>query len=148
MSVFALLRQGQAPSREQIGELLRAARGLKRAVERLARALEDEDCGSEDGAELAVLVTVAEYFSVAVDGLTGPKRYRDVTEARHVAMYLLLKDFRLRVTDIGRLLGGRDHSTVLHGIRKIERLLALDEATRDAISIIRTALDGRQIALS
>lgn len=71
----------------------------------------------------AVLNAVAKYFDLPPDALAGKSRTREIVEARHIAMYLLREDAQQRITEIGCLLGGRDHSTVIHGLRKIDTAL-------------------------
>ena len=67
----------------------------------------------------AIIEGVASYFTVPLASLSGPSRAKPIAEARHVAMYLLREDAQLPLKQIGRLLGGRDHSTVIHGCRKV-----------------------------
>jgi chromosomal replication initiator protein len=70
-----------------------------------------------------VLDAVSAYYSVTVEDLIGPRRSRNITIPRQMIMYLsrLLTDTSL--PKIGDMLGGRDHSTVLHGCAKIEGLM-------------------------
>ncbi|MCH8346073.1 MAG: chromosomal replication initiator protein DnaA [Chloroflexi bacterium] len=67
----------------------------------------------------AIIEGVARYFSVPLTSLPGPSRAKPIAEARHVAMYFLREDAQLPLKQIGRLLGNRDHSTVIHGCRKV-----------------------------
>lgn len=80
---------------------------------------------------------IAKAWRVRPESLSAKTRTRTVTEARHVAMYAMRKLLELPLTEIGRLFGGRDHSTVLYSIRKVERRMELDagfrERVRDAI---------------
>ena len=88
----------------------------------------------------AVLKATAEYFSLSPEALCGKSRAREIADARHIAMYLLREDAHLRTTDIGRTLGGRDHSTVIHGLRKVEAALAIDTQFPRQIAEIRALL--------
>ena len=74
----------------------------------------------------AVLKAVAEYSTLPLEAICGKSRAREIADARHITMYLLREDAHQRTTDIGRILGGRDHSTVIHGLRKVESALATD----------------------
>ena len=76
---------------------------------------------------------IAGAWRVRPESLTAKTRTRTVTEARHVAMYVTRKLLELPLTEIGRLYGGRDHSTVLYSIRKVERRMELDSAFRDRV---------------
>lgn len=67
----------------------------------------------------AVLVAVAVATGVAVETITGPRRLKSAANARHLAVYLLRRTSHLSYPEIGALLGGRDHSTIMHADRKI-----------------------------
>jgi chromosomal replication initiator protein len=88
----------------------------------------------------SVIKAVADYFDLPPDALNGKSRARDIAEARHITMYLLREAAQQRITDIGRLLGGRDHSTVIHGLRKIDNSLSNDPHLAGQIAEIRTLL--------
>jgi len=66
-----------------------------------------------------IIEGVAGYFNLPAAALASPSRAKAVAEARHIAMYLLREDAQLPLKLIGRLLGNRDHSTVIHGCRKV-----------------------------
>ena len=68
-----------------------------------------------------IINAVCSYYDVPRQALGGQGRGKRVTTARHVAMYLLRQDASQPLTQIGRLFGDRDHSTVLYACRKIER---------------------------
>ena len=88
----------------------------------------------------AVLEAVAQYFDFPSEALTGKSRAKEIAEARHIAMCLLRDDAHQRVTDIARLLGGRDHSTVIYGLRKMDQVLTTDPQFTRHIAEIRTLL--------
>ncbi len=88
----------------------------------------------------ALIRAVAEYFNVAPEALSSKSRAREIADARHIAMYLMRDDAHLRTTDIGRILGGRDHSTVIHGLRKVESALTMDSQFARQIAEIRALL--------
>ena len=68
-----------------------------------------------------ILEETAKYFGLGVEDLVSPSRSRPLTTARHVAMYLLRECTAMSYVRIGELFGGRDHSTVLHGVTKIDK---------------------------
>jgi chromosomal replication initiator protein len=70
--------------------------------------------------------SIAAGWRVRPESLTAKTRTRTVTEARHVAMYAMRKMLEMPLMEIGRCFGGRDHSTVLYSIRKVERRIELD----------------------
>lgn len=70
-----------------------------------------------------IMQEVASYFGLTLQDLTSPARRRSIVQARHVAMYLCRTLTDLSLPQIGSLFGGRDHTTVLHSIRKIDSSL-------------------------
>ena len=90
--------------------------------------------------ESAVLDDVSKYYQMDVATLKGRKRDRKTARARQVAMFLLREETNMGSTAIGRLLGGKDHSTVLHGCRTIENQQKVDDKLRLDILKIRESL--------
>ncbi len=72
--------------------------------------------------------------------MIGPGRRRSIVVPRQVAMLLLREETDSSLVQIGQLLGGRDHSTVLHGIEKMERQVENDSQLRSEILAIREQL--------
>jgi hypothetical protein len=66
---------------------------------------------------------VAKYFRLSVEDLCGPRRTRDLARPRQTAMYLARKLTGKTTLQIGKVFGGRDHSTVVHAVKQIERLV-------------------------
>ncbi|HEY8489816.1 MAG TPA: chromosomal replication initiator protein DnaA [Dehalococcoidia bacterium] len=89
----------------------------------------------------AILKAVAEFYQLTPEALRSKSRDKRLAWARHVAMYLLREDGQRPLTEIGRLLGGRDHSTVIHGCTKVEQALAEDLRLRQEVNEIRAALN-------
>ncbi len=85
---------------------------------------------------------VAEAFRVPVDGLVSKRRTKELTVPRQIAMYLIRELLQLPLVEIGRLFGGRDHSTVIHAIHKVEEDLRNDDALRAQVDQLRTRLEG------
>jgi len=83
---------------------------------------------------------VAAYFDVKLHDLKGPKRHRSVAHPRMVAMYLCRKLTSMSFPEIGSRFGGKDHSTVISAVRKIERLCTEDPALRSVVNTIETHL--------
>jgi chromosomal replication initiator protein len=111
-------------------------------VELAAAALEDvtSDLPPPVPTPEAILTAVSRHFSFSRQLLTGRDRARELTYARQIAMYLLREDARRPLAEIGRLLGGRDHATVLHGCTKITREFNLLPETRQHIECLRRTL--------
>jgi chromosomal replication initiator protein len=87
-----------------------------------------------------VIATVARYFGMATAALQGASRERAVAWARQIAMYLLREETSASLFQIGQQLGGRDHTTILHGCQKVDQAMAHNELARTDISAIRAAL--------
>jgi chromosomal replication initiator protein len=85
-----------------------------------------------------VMTLIHRYFNIKPQDLTGPRRQKELVMPRQIAMYLLYEDCHLPFEKVGSLLGGRDHTTILHGVEKIK--VAID---RDR-EIARIILDLRQ----
>jgi chromosomal replication initiator protein len=83
---------------------------------------------------------VAAYFDVKLPDLKGPRRHRVVAHPRMVAMYLTRKLTNMSYPEIGSRFGGKDHSTVISAVRKIERLCAEDAAVRSVVDTIESRL--------
>ncbi len=84
---------------------------------------------------------VASHFHVPPAALASKRRTKDLTTPRHLAMYLIKEMLGLPLVQIGHLFGGRDHSTVIHSIRKIEGLLLEDSAFNARVSALRKDLE-------
>jgi chromosomal replication initiation ATPase DnaA len=74
----------------------------------------------------AIVKAACQYFDYSLDDFLTPGRFKEVVHARHIAMYLARSLTDKSLAEVGRRLGGLDHSTVLHGCRKIKRLIAKD----------------------
>src|SRR5579871_1988751 len=88
----------------------------------------------------AVQREVAAYFDVKLHDLKGPKRHRAVAHPRMVAMYLARKLTNMSYPEIGSRFGGKDHSTVISAVRKIERLCGEDPSVRSVVSTLESHL--------
>ncbi|KFE34090.1 chromosomal replication initiator protein DnaA [Thioclava atlantica] len=85
---------------------------------------------------------VAEHYNVRLSDLVGPKRLRAIARPRQVAMFLAKSLTTRSLPDIGRRFGGRDHTTIMHGIRKIEELRATDSQLAEDIELLRRLLES------
>ncbi|MBD3764109.1 MAG: chromosomal replication initiator protein DnaA [Rhodobacterales bacterium] len=85
---------------------------------------------------------VAEHYNVRLSDLIGPKRVRTIARPRQIAMYLA-KQMTLRsLPEIGRRFGGRDHTTILYGVKKIEELISTDSQLADDLQLLRRMLEA------
>ena len=83
--------------------------------------------------EQKVINVVADYYNLAPNQLVGKVRTGQLALARHVAMYLIRINIDVPLNKIGNMFGGRDHTTVMNGISKVESMLKTDEALKAAI---------------
>lgn len=85
---------------------------------------------------------VAEHYNIRLSDMIGPKRLRAIARPRQVAMYLAKQLTPRSLPEIGRRFGGRDHTTIMHGVRKIEDLMATDSQLSDDLLRLKRALQG------
>jgi chromosomal replication initiator protein len=85
-----------------------------------------------------ILSTVAEFTGISVTEITGDKRSRPVVESRHLAMYLARELTDASLPKIGDRIGGRDHTTVLHAVDKITKLMRQDRDMYNRVQRITT----------
>ena len=85
---------------------------------------------------------VAEHYNIRLSDMIGPKRLRNIARPRQVAMYLSKQMTHRSLPEIGRRFGGRDHTTIMHGVRKIEELMAIDSQLSDDLQLLRRLLQG------
>ena len=85
---------------------------------------------------------VAEHYNIRLSEMIGPKRVRNFARPRQVAMYLCKQMTSRSLPEIGRRFGGRDHTTVMHGVKRIEELRIQDAQIADDLEILRRALES------
>ena len=89
---------------------------------------------------IQILNAVAIFYNVNFDDIIGRDRSKDISTPRQMAMYLVREETDASLPEIGTLLGGRDHTTVMHGCEKISNLIETDESTRRQFLSIRERL--------
>ena len=85
---------------------------------------------------------VAEHYGLKLNDMYSVRRSRNVARPRQVAMYLCKKLTPRSLPEIGRKFGGRDHTTVMHAVKKIEELIANDPSFADDVNTVRRVLKG------
>jgi len=89
--------------------------------------------------------TVAKYFSINKEELSGNKRSNDIAFPRQIAMYLCREIANMSYPQIGTDFGGRDHSTVMHGCKKIEKEIKEKSNTKLIVDSVKNIIvDGKQ----
>lgn len=86
---------------------------------------------------------VAEHYNIRLTDMHSARRARIVARPRQVAMYLAKQLTPRSLPEIGRKFGGRDHTTVIHAVRKVEELVGQDQGLRDDVELLRRMLQGQ-----
>ncbi|MBE5731637.1 MAG: chromosomal replication initiator protein DnaA [Clostridiales bacterium] len=95
----------------------------------------EEAVGAED-----VIDCTCKYFDVKKEDLLGKKRDKKIVEPRQICIYVISEMLPLPLTTIGEIMGGRDHTTVLHAKNKVASLLGKDERFDKAITDIKNMI--------
>ena len=85
---------------------------------------------------------VSDHYNIRLSDLIGPKRVRVFARPRQVAMYLCKQMTSRSLPEIGRRFGGRDHTTVMHGVRRIEELRQLDIQIAEDLELLQRTLES------
>ena len=85
---------------------------------------------------------VSEHYNIRLSDMIGPKRLRTYARPRQIAMYLSKNLTSRSLPEIGRRFGGRDHTTVMHGVKRIEELKIQDGQVAEDVEILRRALEA------
>jgi chromosomal replication initiation ATPase DnaA len=134
---------------EHITEELSHDAELRKTLEQLAK-----DAGATGGTQgdraplippthaQQLLASVADHFKVSVKALQSSSRKRSLVRKRQIAMYLIRRETRLSLPQIGIMFGHRHHTTVLHGLRRIENDLSREEKLRMTLERLARAAAG------
>jgi chromosomal replication initiator protein len=85
---------------------------------------------------------VAEHFNIKLADMQSPRRARQVARPRQIAMFLAKQLTTRSLPEIGRKFGGRDHTTVMHAVKKVEELCAADLGFAEDVDLLRRMLDA------
>lgn len=129
--LLGVLEKLKVTARTRPGPLDRAA---------VEDALADPDANNGRPIMDAIVAKVAAAFGVKPKDMLGPSRLRTVMVPRQVAMYLAREVGKLPLVRVGEAFGGRDHSTVLHALRKVEVALAADAELAGKVRQLRAEL--------
>ena len=112
-----------------------AERVIKRAVK-----VDDKPLTIDD-----IVETVCHHYNVTVTAVNSKSRKRDYVVARQVTMYLAQKYTKMPASRIGKLVGNRDHSTVIHSCTKVEERLKIDAGFSDELVSIENGLKVKRV---
>ena len=90
-----------------------------------------------------IIKVVSTFFNLRPQDIKGHRRHKQVTTPRQISMYLCRKQLKLSYPDIGSHFGGKDHSTVISSVRKVDQLMEKDPSFRGLIESIETRLSNR-----
>ena len=85
---------------------------------------------------------VSEHFNIKLSEMFSPRRARSVARPRQIAMYLCKQLTSRSLPEIGRKFGNRDHTTVMHAVRKVDELMSIDTSISDDVEMLRRTLEG------
>lgn len=121
-----------ATTKDEEITLVLAKQALGQSVKETREHLHAED----------VVKTVCDFYRIKSTQIKGPKRDASLVRARQVCMFLLKTELGLTLADIGNLLGGRDHTTVMHGVDKMQILVESKARVHEDILGITKILHG------
>lgn len=135
-------------AREIEGFLIKLSSEVKLKREKLDLDLIERILNRKDGVQVKMIKSnpqevvgaVADYYSVGKRQLIGTSRARVIARPRQILMYLLRMELKLPYQEIGRLIGGRDHTTVMHAVDKITHMSSSDVQIRADIRGIKNLL--------
>ena len=84
----------------------------------------------------SIIKTVADYYGLSVKDIKGPKRSKNVMLPRQLAMYIVSELTEYSTTEIGGEFGGRDHTTVMHSVKKIADALKVDSGLDNTVQLL------------
>jgi chromosomal replication initiator protein len=87
-----------------------------------------------------IIQSVSNHFHLKQSAIKGARRNKELVRARHIAMYLLRQELNSSLEEIGQWFGGRDHTSVIHAVKKIEKELLVDENIAQDISALKMSL--------
>jgi chromosomal replication initiator protein len=89
------------------------------------------------------MAVVAEFFGVTMDELCGPGKTKALAQSRQIAMYLCRELTELSLPRIGASFGGKDHTTVMHAVKKITNLMSERRATYTQVTELTARIKSR-----
>ena len=89
-----------------------------------------------------IIRKVADHYNIRLTDILSPKRARAVARPRQVGMFLAKTLTSKSLPEIGRQFGGRDHTTVIHAVKKIEELRSVDNQIAEDVELLRRMLEA------
>ena len=132
-----------AENTETAGKILTESGKKEVTLELAEQALKDIVAPNENKQITAdyIISMVAEHFNVSTADLCGNKRSSKIVMPRQVAMYLCREILAIPLKNVGQYLGNRDHTTVMHGVEKIEKELQTNEQLQSTIDTLKKKIN-------
>lgn len=89
-----------------------------------------------------IIRKVADHYNIRMTDILSPRRARSIARPRQVAMFLAKRLTSKSLPEIGRRFGGRDHTTVIHAVKKIEELRSVDHQIAEDVEMLRRMLEA------
>ena len=115
---------------------IRDSRLAERVIKRAVKVEESNKVLTLD----EIVEAVCNHYKVTVAAVNSKSRKREYVEARQVAMFMAQKLIKMPASRVGKLIGNRDHSTVIHSCAKVEERLKIDAEFFDELSSIENGL--------
>ena len=90
--------------------------------------------------EQKIINAVADYYNLTPSQLTGKTRTGQIALARHIAMYLIRNMLDIPLKKIGDMFGGKDHTTVMSALTKVDKELKTNESLKEAVEELKKRL--------
>jgi len=84
---------------------------------------------------------VAEHYNIRLSDMLSPRRARAIARPRQIGMFLCKELTDKSLPEIGRKFGGRDHTTIMHGVKRIVQLCDEDAGLREDVAVLRRSLE-------
>ena len=92
----------------------------------------------------AIIDYICKFYNIDEQIIRGQQRQRDAVNGRQIAMYLIRRMTNLSLVDIGKEFGGRDHTTVLHSLEKVEQRMKKDPTFAETVKEITTNINAKK----
>lgn len=89
----------------------------------------------------SIINIVAEHFDISAEEIRGDKRAKKISYPRQIAMYLCREMTSANLQAIGAIMGGKDHTTILHGVNKIEAELKTSDSTQNLVALLKKKIN-------
>lgn len=87
-----------------------------------------------------IISVVCDYFNISYQDIIGKKKSKEIVEPRMIAIYLISELLNLPLVNIGKIFGGRDHTTIMHSRDKISQDLKVNKKTQTLVNEIKNSL--------